>query len=98
MITRIVKLPIVPNSEDGIAFEALFDHYKKQIAGAEGCMNVKLLASSNCYFTYSIWEAEKYLEAYRHSAVFAEVWPQTKALFTGKASAWTCDELHSETA
>jgi heme-degrading monooxygenase HmoA len=98
MITRIVQLPIVPKTENGRAFEALFEAYKTQIAGAHGCLNVKLLASGSCYFTYSIWEDENYLEAYRHSAVFAEVWPKTKALFTGKAMAWTCDELHSETA
>ena len=98
MITRIVQLPIDPQTENGAAFEALFNHYKGQIAGAAGCRNVKLLVSSTCYFTYSIWENENDLEAYRHSAVFAEVWPKTKALFTGKAMAWTCDELHSETA
>lgn len=96
MIKRIVKLPIDPQSEEGRSFEALFERYKSAIASAEGCVEVSLLRSADCYFTYSHWLGAEYLERYRHSPIFAEVWPQTKALFSGKPEAWTCDELANE--
>jgi len=93
MITRIVQLPIDPKCTEGEAFIRLFDKYKAQIAGAEGCLGVKMLRSDEHFFTYSRWESEADLNAYRHSTVFEEVWPQTKALFSGKPKAWTCEEL-----
>jgi heme-degrading monooxygenase HmoA len=96
MITRIVQLPIDPQRKEGEAFIALFDKYKAQIAGAEGCLGVKMLRGDEHFFTYSHWESEAYLNAYRHSTVFKEVWPQTKALFSGKPKAWTCEELFDQ--
>ena len=93
MITRIVQLPIDPGSNEGEAFICLFDKYKAEIASAEGCLGVKMLRGDKHFFTYSRWESEGHLNAYRHNKVFEEVWPQTKALFSGKPKAWTCEEL-----
>ena len=87
MITRIVQLPIDPKCKEGEAFIRLFDKYKAQIAGAEGCLGVKMLRSDEHFFTYSRWESEAHLNAYRYSTVFEELWPQTKALFSGKPKA-----------
>lgn len=97
MITRIVKLPIAPNTPQGESFEALFERYKAAIASAEGCLEVQLLGSKGHYFTYSLWLSEEHLNNYRHSAVFGEVWPQTKALFSGAPEAWTCHLLERQT-
>ena len=96
MITRIVQLPIDPKCKEGEAFIRLFDKYKAQIAGAEGCLGVKMLRSDEHFFTYSRWESEAHLNAYRHSTVFEEVCPQTTALFSGKPKAWTCEELFDQ--
>ena len=96
MITRIVQLPIDPKCKEGEAFIRLFDKYKAQIAGAEGCLGVKMLRSDEHFFTYSRWESEAHLNASRPSTVFEEVWPQTKALFSGKPKAWTCEELFDQ--
>ena len=96
MITRIVQLPIDPKCKAGEAFIRLFDKYKAQIAVAEGCLGVKMLRGDEHFFTYSRWESEAHLNAYRHSTVFEEVWPQTKALFSGKPKAWTCEELFDQ--
>jgi len=96
MITRIVQLPIDPKCKEGEAFIRLFDKYKAQIAAAEGCLGVKMLRSDEHFFTYSRWESEGHLNAYRYSTVFEEVWPQTKALFSGKPKAWTCEELFDQ--
>ena len=96
MITRIVKLPIHPQSNEGKVFVHLFDKYKAQIAGAEGCKSVKMLRGDEFFFTYSQWESEEHLNAYRYGKVFEEVWPQTKALFSGQPEAWTCEELFDQ--
>ena len=96
MITRIVKLPIHPQSKEGNAFVELFEKYKSQIAGAEGCEGVKMLRGEKYFFTYSRWESEVHLNAYRYGKVFEEVWPQTKALFSGQPEAWTCEELFDQ--
>jgi heme-degrading monooxygenase HmoA len=45
------------------------------------------------YFTVSDWESEKALNAYRDSALFAEIWPTVKPWFSAKAEAWTTDEI-----
>lgn len=93
MIVRIVQLPIQPDTPNGAEFEELFQTYKSAILGAEGCQQVQLLASNNCYFTYSWWTSEYDLNAYRDSPTFGVVWPKTKALFSGKPQAWTCNSI-----
>lgn len=93
MITRIVKLAIDPQSEKGTAFEAIFESSKNKIAAQPGCLGVKLLASEGHYFTYSHWQSESDLNAYRKSELFGKVWPDTKALFYDKPEAWTLKEL-----
>jgi len=97
MIVRIVQLPIVPGTPNGVEFEALFQTYKTAILGASGCQRVQLLAAPNCFFTYSWWDSENDLNAYRDSATFGVVWPKTKALFSGKPQAWTCNSLEHMT-
>ncbi|CAI8393855.1 MAG: Uncharacterised protein [Flavobacteriales bacterium UBA4585] len=97
MIVRIVQLPITPGSENGQKFEALFQEYKTAILGTVGCERIQLLAADTCYFTYSWWDSETDLNAYRDSATFGVVWPKTKALFSGKPLAWTCNSLENMT-
>lgn len=79
-------------------FLAVFDRYKEDIRGAEGCTHLQLWRDQNTpniLFTYSHWEESKYLEAYRNSDTFAEVWPQAKALFSEKPEAWSVESLHN---
>ncbi|MFT5513639.1 MAG: heme-degrading monooxygenase HmoA [Bacteroidia bacterium] len=93
MITRIVKMSFRP--EEAESFEALFESRKTLIAGSVGCHSVELLKETTStddgavYFTRSIWDDETSLEKYRASALFAEIWPLTKAKFAGKPEAWT---------
>jgi quinol monooxygenase YgiN len=95
MITRIVKMTF--KLEKVAAFEHLFAQYKGQIAGAEGCVSLRLLKErdSTIFFTYSEWLEEEYLEKYRQSALFSEVWNQTKTFFDAKPEAWTNDVLYN---
>ena len=79
--------------EDSVQpFLQLFEKYKSQIRDSEGCLDLKLIQNTNFpneISTLSYWENENYLNSYRKSFVFGEVWPLTKALFAEKPRAIT---------
>ena len=90
MIKRIVKIEL--EAENIAAFQAIFQESKMNILAKEGCFHVELLrctAPDNIFFTFSLWESEEALNAYRHSDLFGDVWPRTKALFSKPAEAWS---------
>jgi len=93
MITRIVKLHF---QEEKIQdFLDFFETIKWQVAGQPRCGGMKLLRDKNqpeIVFTYSLWEDEDALNAYRDSALFGQVWPKIKPWFSQKAEAWTVEE------
>lgn len=73
-------------------FLEIFNQSKEKIRGFEGCQHLELLQDahdSNVYSTYSHWDSEVSLNNYRRSALFAEVWPRTKALFAAKPTAYS---------
>lgn len=73
-------------------FKDIFNASKDLIAAMEGCKHVELLQDINnpaIFFTLSIWDDPKYLEAYRQSALFEGVWAKTKVLFDAKPEAWS---------
>ena len=90
MVNRIVKMTF---RNDAIEqFTEIFNTYQDRIRSAEGCLSVQLLHDVNnpcIFFTYSIWNDETFLEKYRLSSTFGEVWPQVKPLFAAPAEAWT---------
>ena len=94
MLTRIVKMTF--KEEETQNFLNVFEQRKNQIASFEGCKGVELLrdiSNPNIFFTYSKWETETYLETYRNSALFGEVWKTVKKMFSEKAEAWSVTEV-----
>lgn len=94
MITRIVRLPLT--AEKCSEFEILFNSIKQKILDFEGCLHLELLkdiSSSGDYFTYSIWRNQSDLDKYIASDLFAEIWPQAKACFRGRAEAWSLQKV-----
>lgn len=90
MIKRIVKM--VFREEETENFIQLFKERKTQIRASAGCTHLELLratADPRIFFTYSYWESEDDLNAYRHSPLFADTWAKTKALFAEKPQAWS---------
>lgn len=78
-------------------FKAIFKENWKLIAGFNGCKHVELLQDTlhhNIFFTFSIWEGEEYLNAYRDSELFGKVWGRTKVLFNDKPQAWSLNDLN----
>ncbi|PKG42930.1 putative quinol monooxygenase [Psychroflexus sp. MES1-P1E] len=94
MLVRIVKMKF---KEEAIEkFQELFQNSKEKIRHFEGCQRLELYQDqkdSSQFFTYSYWVSEEYLNNYRNSALFAEVWKATKAGFSEKAQAWSLDKL-----
>lgn len=91
-LQRIVKMTF--QKEHCEAFEEYFDSIKKQVGGQPGCSGVKLLkdiSNNGVYFTYSYWDNETSLNAYRRTELFGEVWPKVKAWFSEKAEAWSTE-------
>jgi quinol monooxygenase YgiN len=93
MIKRIVKMQFKP--ENVPAFKDIFKNSRDLIKEFEGCQHVELLQDTrdpNMFFTYSHWDDESFLNAYRDSELFSRVWASTKALFSDKAQAWSLKE------
>jgi hypothetical protein len=94
MIKRIVQMTFRPEAVDD--FITLFSRYRNDIRTFPGCKHLELWRNSepdHVFFTYSWWEREEQLEAYRHSELFRAVWPRTKRLFADKPRAWTVREV-----
>jgi heme oxygenase (mycobilin-producing) len=90
MIIRIVKMTFEPDSVQN--FLEIFNSSKQLIRNFEGCTHLELLNdvnSKNTFFTYSYWKSEVHLNNYRNSALFENVWTETKKLFLSKPEAWS---------
>ncbi len=75
-----------------------FNKNKALIRGFEGCLFLELYRdknNTNQFFTYSYWQDEAALEAYRESELFKSVWAQTKVWFNQKPEAWSVDKIAS---
>ncbi|MEO1448084.1 MAG: antibiotic biosynthesis monooxygenase [Bacteroidota bacterium] len=90
MIVRIVRMEFRP---DSIAqFETLFTRIRHHIRQQPGCELLELHGDPGnplVRYTLSHWQQESDLEQYRHSALFAQVWPETKALFGARPQAYS---------
>lgn len=85
MIIRIVTLKF--DERDVDTFRQIFAKSQPRILQFEGCTRVDLLqdvSNPGTMLTYSHWESEDYLNAYRKSEFFGSVWPNTKALLIDK--------------
>ncbi|MFL1896626.1 putative quinol monooxygenase [Aquimarina sp. 2-A2] len=93
MIIRIVKMGF---KTEGIEeFLAMFDTKKDKINSFEGCTHLKLIRdihNTDQFFTYSHWESEAHLNAYRDSKLFKDIWANTKKHFNQKPEAWSVQE------
>lgn len=90
MINRIVTMTF---QADKVAdFLTVFDDSKDKIRAFPGCHGLRLLQTTDKphqLSTYSLWESEEALNAYRDSDLFAVTWAKTKALFSDKPVAFS---------
>ena len=95
MIIRIVKLSFHP--EHISTFKTIFEQSKQKILDRQGCNRVEILQDlnqKNVFFTYSWWNSEGDLNAYRNSDLFKGVWVKTKLLFNDKPLAWSTEKIN----
>lgn len=94
MLKRIVKMTF--HEEAVPDFLEIFEEVEPHIRAREGCHHLELWRSKNkpnVLFTYSFWENESALEAYRNSPFFEKTWRKTKALFSERAEAWSLETV-----
>lgn len=92
MVLRIVKMEFEAGRVN--EFDALFSRVQAQIEASPGCLGVQVVAGTehpHVRTTLSWWDGPEYLAAYRQSSLFADVWPQTKVLFSAPPVAWSSD-------
>ncbi|NND77861.1 MAG: antibiotic biosynthesis monooxygenase [Flavobacteriales bacterium] len=94
MIRRVVKMTF---REDMTSqFLENFHRNKAKIRAFKGCQHLELWQAKkeeNVFFTFSIWNSEDDLNAYRASELFGGVWKTTKAMFSEKPQAWSVDQV-----
>ena len=95
MIVRIVKMEF---EEVHITdFESLFKITKDKIATSKGCRELCLLHDIHkpqIFMTYSIWDSEEDLLAYRNSELFNSTWNIAKEWFSAKPEAWSHHKIN----
>lgn len=94
MFVRIVKLTFEPSAVE--EFTEVFEKNKAQIRSTPGCSFLELYREKdqrNVFFTYSYWDSEKHLEAYRKSDFFREIWSGIKTRFSERPEAWSVEKL-----
>lgn len=97
IMLRIVKMVFKEGKED--EFLEVFRRSAPKIRQRKGCESLQLLRDKdkpNIFFTYSQWNLEKDLEAYRNSELFASTWKKVKPLFEQRAEAWSVNLLWNE--
>ncbi len=93
-MTRIVKMHFKADYSNEFAVFA--KSIKSKIEAVPGCLSLEMMrdkSNPNIFFTYSKWESEAHLNAYRKSELFGQVWPKTKLWFAEKPEAWSVDCL-----
>lgn len=96
MIQRIVTMTFQENAIE--SFLAVFDDSKEQIRNFPGCKGLKLMQTTNkpCQLsTFSLWESEEALDAYRNSPLFQSTWAKTKVLFADKPVAFSTEAIRT---
>ena len=94
MIRRIVRLEFDPQRV--AEFTAFFAQHRTTIATFPGCISLDIYKDAgldHVYYTFSLWESEAALEAYRHSDTFNNLWSYAKQRFAGKPLAYSLVEL-----
>lgn len=88
MIRRIVHMEFAPEHVE--AFLELFHETAPSIRSFPGCNELTLLQETErpgFMTTYSLWDDDDALQAYRNSDLFRNTWARTKVLFSGRPSA-----------
>lgn len=93
MLIRIVRMHFQADKLD--QFLAIFARSHGRIRAFPGCHHLDLLIDPDnptVRMTYSLWESQEALEAYRQSQLFRTTWTATKVLFSEKPLAFSAEK------
>lgn len=88
MLIRIVRMTFRPDAVD--TFLRHFDRAAPSIRAFDGCEHLELWQdahTSTRFTTYSHWQSEAALDAYRASDLFRATWNDVKPLFAARPEA-----------
>jgi len=94
MLIRIVRMHIIPEKVD--EFVEIFERTKEAIRNVKGCTHLELLRDAehkSIFTTLSHWNDKSYLEAYRNSDLFKNVWSRVKPLFNHQTEAFSLEKF-----
>ncbi len=94
MILRVVKMKVEDVKVD--AFELFMNNLHDEKLRLQGCLHFDYFhekKNKNIYYTYTIWEAEKYFKQYKKSELFKEVISTLKSLCVDEPQAWTIENV-----
>jgi quinol monooxygenase YgiN len=94
MIIRIVELSIEPGRLDDA--KQLLKEVAPKVRAMKGCSFLEILNDihdTSHFTTYSYWDSEADLNAYRDSETFMKFWRAIKPHFKAKARAWSSTRL-----
>ena len=89
-LIRLVRMTFRPEALD--AFLEIFDASAPQIRAFPGCRHLELWQDTRypgLLTTFSLWDDESALEAYRKSDLFRTTWARTKPLFAAPPRAFS---------
>ncbi|ACF14489.1 Antibiotic biosynthesis monooxygenase [Chloroherpeton thalassium ATCC 35110] len=88
MIIRLVKMSFQP--QESTRFLSLYKQVHPKILSFPGCVSVELLHEvhdEHAYTTYSLWQNNDALEAYRQSDFFKATWTEVRKMLRSKTLA-----------
>ncbi|RAW01021.1 putative quinol monooxygenase [Pseudochryseolinea flava] len=92
MLIRIVRMQFTEAGTD--EFLEIFRANMLAIRNFEGCTHLELLKDPeepHVFTTLSYWNGPQFLEKYRQSELFANVWGSVKPLFAARTQAFSLE-------
>jgi quinol monooxygenase YgiN len=97
MILRVVKMKVEKNKVE--SFERFMNNLHDEKLRLQGCLHFDYFHEKDnlyAYYSYTIWENEKFFKAYKKSDLFKEVVSTLKALCQVEPQAWTIENVFNQ--
>ena len=94
MLIRLVRMYFRPDEVE--RFLTMYEQTRPIIASQPGCRSVQLVRQIDdpaAFATWSIWDDQAALDAYRRSEFFRSFWPEVRALFRAPAEAVSFEQI-----
>ncbi len=97
MILRVVKLKVDPRKME--AFQLFMENLHDEKLRLNGCLHFDFFnerQNPNIFYSYTIWEHEKFLKQYKKTDLFKEVVQTLRELCIDEPQAWTIQNVFNQ--